>query len=94
VSHPDETRGPAPVALRFLGAAETVTGSRYALSAPGTTLLVDCNLFQGYKGLRRRNWEPFPVDPAAIESVVLTHAHIDHSGWLPRLAVCPRTARG
>ena len=74
------------VRLRFLGAAGTVTGSRYAVSSAGSTVLVDCGLFQGYKGLRLRNWERFPLDPGGISSVVLTHAHIDHSGYLPRLA--------
>ena len=72
--------------LRFLGAAGTVTGSRYALSSGNATVLVDCGLFQGYKGLRLRNWERFPLEPSSISSVVLTHAHIDHSGYLPRLA--------
>ena len=72
--------------LSFLGAAGTVTGSRYALSSGNATALVDCGLFQGYKGLRLRNWERFPVEPSSLASVVLTHAHIDHSGYLPRLA--------
>ena len=74
------------VSLRFLGAAGTVTGSRYLLQRDGTSLLVDCGLFQGYKALRLRNWDRFPVEPASIDAVVLTHAHIDHSGFLPRLA--------
>lgn len=71
--------------LTFLGAAGTVTGSRYLLETEGARLLVDCGLFQGYKPLRLRNWAPFPVDPASIDAVVLTHAHLDHSGYLPRL---------
>ncbi len=71
--------------LSFLGAAGTVTGSRNLLEAGGQRILVDCGLFQGYKKLRLRNWKPFPVDPASIDAVVLTHAHIDHSGNLPRL---------
>ena len=71
--------------LRFLGAAGTVSGSRHLLEHDGKRILVDCGLFQGEKRLRERNWERFPVPPASIEAVVLTHGHIDHSGWLPRL---------
>ncbi len=71
--------------LQFLGAARTVTGSKTLLTAGDTQVLVDCGLFQGLKELRLRNWENLPVDPAAIEHVVLTHAHIDHTGYLPRL---------
>ncbi len=79
-------RNVAPNAtLTFLGAAGTVTGSRYLLELPGARILVDCGLFQGYKHLRLRNWEPFPVDPASISAVFLTHAHLDHSGYLPVL---------
>ena len=72
--------------LRFLGAAGTVTGSRYLLESAGGALLVDCGLFQGYKTLRLKNWDRFPYEPSKISGVVLTHAHIDHSGYLPRLA--------
>ncbi len=72
--------------LRFLGATGTVTGSRYLLDTGKHRLLVDCGLFQGYKALRLRNWAPPPVDPASIDAIVLTHAHLDHSGYLPRLA--------
>ena len=72
--------------LQFLGATGTVTGSKYLLRHEGATLLVDCGLFQGYKQLRLRNWDPPPVSPASIDAIVLTHAHIDHSGFLPRLA--------
>jgi len=71
--------------LTFLGAARTVTGSKYLLEHGGRRLLVDCGLFQGLKELRLRNWEPFPVAPEAIDAVVLTHAHLDHVGYLPRL---------
>lgn len=71
--------------IRFLGAADTVTGSRYLLEAGVARLLVDCGLFQGYKKLRERNWASLPFDPAALDAVLLTHAHIDHSGYLPRL---------
>jgi metallo-beta-lactamase family protein len=71
--------------LRFLGATETVTGSKYLVRQGGSTLLVDCGLFQGYKQLRLRNWTPLPMSPAGIDAVVLTHAHIDHSGYLPLL---------
>ncbi|MCE9521739.1 MAG: MBL fold metallo-hydrolase [Alphaproteobacteria bacterium] len=71
--------------LQFLGAAGTVTGSKYLVRAGGNQLLVDCGLFQGFKPLRLRNWADPPFDPAAISAVVLTHAHIDHSGYLPVL---------
>jgi metallo-beta-lactamase family protein len=71
--------------LTFLGAAGTVTGSKYLLEASGRRLLVDCGLFQGGKELRQRNWDRLPQDPASIDWVVLTHAHIDHTGYLPRL---------
>ena len=71
--------------LHFFGATNTVTGSRYLVQHEGRSLLVDCGLFQGLKQLRLRNWAAFPIAPAAIDAVVLTHAHIDHSGYLPRL---------
>lgn len=71
--------------LTFLGAAGTVTGSKYLLEHTGRQVLVDCGLFQGYKNLREMNWEPFPVDVARLDCVVLTHAHLDHSGALPLL---------
>jgi metallo-beta-lactamase family protein len=73
--------------LRFLGATGTVTGSRYLLDTGAHRVLVDCGLFQGYKALRLRNWSPLPVEPATIDAVLLTHAHLDHSGYLPRLAL-------
>ncbi len=71
--------------LTFLGAAGTVTGSKYLLETGGRRVLVDCGLFQGLKELRERNWEPLPLDPKGLDAVILTHAHIDHSGYLPRL---------
>jgi metallo-beta-lactamase family protein len=71
--------------LSFLGGAGTVTGSRFLLQAGGRRVLVDCGLFQGYKQLRLRNWARLGVDPGAIDAVVLTHAHIDHCGYLPVL---------
>ncbi len=71
--------------LRFLGATGTVTGSKYLVEHGGASLLVDCGLFQGFKPLRLRNWAALPVDPASLQAVVLTHAHLDHSGYLPLL---------
>ena len=62
-----------------------MTGSRHLLEAGGRRILLDCGLFQGVKPLRLRNWAPFPVPPADIDAVVLSHAHLDHSGYLPRL---------
>ena len=73
------------IALTFLGAAGTVTGSKHLLEVDGRRLLVDCGLFQGVKELRLRNWAPLPIDPASIDAVILTHAHLDHCGYLPRL---------
>jgi metallo-beta-lactamase family protein len=71
--------------ITFLGAAGTVTGSKYLLESGGKRILVDCGLFQGGKPLRLRNWDRFPVDAASISAVVLTHAHVDHTGYLPLL---------
>ncbi|MBK9707589.1 MAG: MBL fold metallo-hydrolase [Acidobacteria bacterium] len=71
--------------IQFMGATRTVTGSKHLIESDGYRVLVDCGLFQGLKALRLRNWEPFPINPASINSVILTHAHIDHSGYLPRL---------
>jgi len=71
--------------IQFLGAARTVTGSKHLIEVGGYRVMVDCGLFQGLKRLRLLNWEPFPLNPASINSVILTHAHIDHTGYLPRL---------
>jgi len=74
-----------PLTLKFLGGVGTVTGSKHLLRGPGLSVLVDCGLFQGYKQLRLKNWAPFPVWPQEIATVVLTHAHLDHSGYIPLL---------
>jgi metallo-beta-lactamase family protein len=71
--------------LTFLGATGTVTGSKYLLEAGGERLLIDCGLFQGLKELRLRNWNPLPVPASSIQWLVLTHAHLDHTGYIPRL---------
>lgn len=78
-------RRPSVPLLRFLGATETVTGSRFLVETPHARVLVDCGLFLGLKALRLRNWEPFPIDPSTIDAVLLTHAHLDHTGYLPAL---------
>jgi metallo-beta-lactamase family protein len=82
---PDRGTRPERPVLTFLGGAGTVTGSRFLVDTPRSSVLVDCGLFQGLKELRLRNWEDFPVDPAGIDAVVVTHAHVDHIGYLPRL---------
>ncbi len=71
--------------LTFLGAAGTVTGSKYLVEAADARVLVDCGLFQGWKALRERNWAAPPFDPTTLDAVILTHAHIDHSGYVPKL---------
>lgn len=71
--------------LTFLGATGTVTGSKYLVEASDRKILLDCGLFQGVKALRLRNWKPLPIDPKKIDAVVLTHAHIDHTGYIPLL---------
>src|SRR5438093_9690341 len=71
--------------LTFLGAAGTVTGSKHLLDVGDHRVLIDCGLFQGLKELRQRNWAALPVDPRRVDAVVLTHAHLDHCGYLPRL---------
>ena len=78
-----KTSGPST--LRFLGGAGTVTGSRFLLTVAGKRILVDCGLFQGLKELRLRNWDKFPLDPKMLDAIVLTHAHLDHSGYIPLL---------
>jgi metallo-beta-lactamase family protein len=71
--------------LTFHGAAQTVTGSKFLLEADGARVLVDCGLFQGLKSLREKNWHPTPFDVKSLDAVVLTHAHLDHTGYLPRI---------
>ncbi len=73
------------VVLEFLGAAGTVTGSRFLIQSDESQVLVDVGMFQGLKRYRLENWKPFPIDPSGIDAIVLTHAHIDHSGYLPAL---------
>lgn len=75
----------AAISIAFLGAADTVTGSRFLISTPKSRVLVDCGMFQGAKDIRHKNWEPFPVDIDSIDAVILSHAHLDHSGYLPLL---------
>jgi metallo-beta-lactamase family protein len=71
--------------LQFLGAAGGVTGSKYLFSYGDDQVLIDCGLFQGLKELRERNWAPVQIDLKRLRAVILTHAHIDHSGYLPRI---------
>jgi metallo-beta-lactamase family protein len=73
------------MSLTCMGAAGTVTGSRHLIEANGKRILLDCGMFQGRRDVRTRNWDPFPVAPASIDTVVLSHAHMDHSGYVPRL---------
>jgi metallo-beta-lactamase family protein len=71
--------------IKFLGGAGTVTGSKTLVESNGIRILIDCGQFQGIKPLRELNWEPLPILPNTIDFVLLTHGHLDHCGWLPRL---------
>src|SRR5216684_5437055 len=91
-NQPIHSKGALVAYLQFLGAAETVTGSKHLINTSddasgrnGLQVLIDCGLFQGPKEWRLRNWEPTPVPATQIDAVILTHAHLDHSGWIPRL---------
>jgi metallo-beta-lactamase family protein len=81
---PDRQKGIA-MQIEFLGAADCVTGSRHLVQGNGTRVLLDCGMFQGWKALRERNWAPLTVPSHEIDAVILSHAHLDHSGWLPAL---------
>ena len=71
--------------ITFYGGVGTVTGSKYLIEHNGRRILIDCGLFQGLKELRERNWQDPPFDPRALDAVIITHAHIDHTGFLPRV---------
>ncbi|WP_404389800.1 MBL fold metallo-hydrolase [Pseudoalteromonas phenolica] len=71
--------------ITFLGGTETVTGSKYLVETATTKLLIDCGLYQGYKWLRKRNREPLPLNINELDGIVLTHAHLDHSGFIPAI---------
>lgn len=73
------------IQLSFHGAAQTVTGSKYLVTAGGKKILIDCGMFQGARELRVRNWDPLPFNPQEVETVILTHSHIDHIGYLPKM---------
>jgi metallo-beta-lactamase family protein len=73
------------ISIQFLGAASTVTGSKHLLKTPGKNILIDCGLFQGIKSLRLKNWAPLPVSVDQIDTVIITHAHLDHCGYIPLL---------
>src|SRR5690606_19878021 len=73
------------VKIHFLGASGTVTGSKFYLETPEKNIMIDCGMFQGLKELRLLNWEPLPIDASKIDVVLLTHGHLDHTGYLPRL---------
>src|SRR6266516_680073 len=81
----ERTEATLSLRLSFFGGAGTVTGSKYLVENAEHRLMVDCGLFQGFKTLRLRNWERFPVEARQIDAVLLTHAHLDHSGYLPSL---------
>ena len=80
-----QVRGESMIKVTFLGAARTVTGSKHLVESNGTRVLVDAGLFQGLKELRERNWQDLPIKASDIDAIVLTHAHLDHCGYLPRL---------
>ncbi|MGW6692087.1 MBL fold metallo-hydrolase [Streptomyces sp. NPDC054961] len=88
---PLTTASTRPALLRLLGGVRTVTGSKFLVESDHARSLVDCGLFQGVADLRRRNWEKLPRDAADIRAVVVTHAHLDHCGYLPRLVQAPST---
>ncbi|MFT5521169.1 MAG: metallo-beta-lactamase family protein, partial [Enterobacterales bacterium] len=71
--------------ITFLGGTETVTGSKYLIETNSTTVLIDCGLYQGYKSLRERNRQELPFDISKLDAIFLTHAHLDHSGYIPVL---------
>src|SRR5690606_17856692 len=73
------------IKIHFLGAARTVTGSKYLIETSEKNILIDCGMFQGLKELREKNWEYLPIDVSDIDVVLLTHGHLDHTGYLPRL---------
>ncbi|HBC03525.1 MAG TPA: MBL fold metallo-hydrolase, partial [Aequorivita sp.] len=73
------------IKIHFLGAAGTVTGSKYLIETSEKNILIDCGMFQGLKELREKNWEYLPIDVSTIDIVLLTHGHLDHTGYLPRL---------
>ncbi len=73
------------IKIHFLGASGTVTGSKFYLETPERNIMVDCGMFQGLKELREMNWKQLPIDVSKIDMVLLTHGHLDHTGYLPRL---------
>jgi metallo-beta-lactamase family protein len=88
-----KAEGRAGASITFHGAARTVTGSKYLLETPTANVLVDAGMFQGLKELRLRNWQPLPFDAAGLDAIVLTHAHLDHVGYLPRIVAQGFTGR-
>ncbi|NVJ72591.1 MAG: MBL fold metallo-hydrolase, partial [Flavobacteriaceae bacterium] len=76
---------PSNIDIKFLGGAGTVTGSKFLVKALGHQIMIDCGMFQGLKELRLLNWEPLPIDIDQVDLVLLTHGHLDHSSYLPKL---------